>query len=271
MAGLVGGLIFGVTMSELDRLPEIGELVRSDSSLAGFVVAAVVGSILGAGFGLLVCYQRPGAGETLFWGLVYGVFWWYLGSLTLQPLLEGDGLTWDVIAAQSEFPVLLGLVLYGACTGLAVLGFRWESQARAHLMDVTTGALLRGILAGLFAASILAAALKSQGELLTFASMTSNDPEIAAWFITLLIGLVAGLVYALLYPKPIDGTGTGLVRGTAYGFFWWVVGGLTVVPLISEPGSPGRWTKYVRCRRFYRVMFFSVPRWFCFTGGLVVW
>ena len=236
LAGLLGGLIFGVTMSELDRMPEFGELLRSDSSVAGFVVAIAVGSILGAGYGLLVCYQRPGAGETLFWGLVYGVFWWYLGSLTLQPLLEGDGLTWDVLSAQSEFPVLLGLILYGACTGLALLLFRWKSQARAHLMDVTTGALVRGMLAGLFAASILAAALNSQGELLTFASMTSNDPEIAAWFITLLIGLVAGLGYALLYPNPIDGTGTGLIRGTAYGFFWWVVGGLTVVPLISGAG-----------------------------------
>ena len=131
-------------------MPEIAELVRSDSWAVGFIVALAVGSILGAGFGLLVCYQRPGAGETLFWGLVYGVFWWYLGSLTLQPPFEGDGLTWDVLSAQAEFPVLLGLVLYGASTGLALLLFRWKSQARVQLMDLTKGALVRGILAGLF-------------------------------------------------------------------------------------------------------------------------
>ena len=46
LAGLVGGLIFGVTMSEIERLPEIGQLVRSDSTAVGFVVATVVGSIL---------------------------------------------------------------------------------------------------------------------------------------------------------------------------------------------------------------------------------
>ena len=236
LAGLLGGLIFGITMSDLDRMPEIGALVRSGSATVGFVVALAVGSILGAGFGLLVCYQRPGAGETLFWGLVYGVFWRYLGSLTLQPLLEGDGLTWDVLSAQSEFPVLLGLVLYGACTGLALLLFRWNSPARVQLMEVSKGAVVRGIVAGLFAASLLAVALNSQGELLTFAAMTSTDPAIVAWFVTLLIGLLAGAGYAVLYPNPIDGAGTGLIRGAAYGFFWWTVGGLTVVPLVGGAG-----------------------------------
>ena len=30
LAGLVGGAVFGVTVDELDRLPEIAEIVRSD-------------------------------------------------------------------------------------------------------------------------------------------------------------------------------------------------------------------------------------------------
>ena len=236
LAGLVAGLIFGLTMSEVDRLLEIGQLVRSDSSAVGFVVATVVGSILGAGFGLLVCYQRPGAGETLFWGLVYGVFWWYLGSLTLQPLFGGNGLTWDITSAQHSFPLLMGMVLYGGITGLTLLPLQWDRLTRSRVFRVSGGDLARGVLAGLLAATLLATALNAQNELLTFAAMTPNQPHIAAWFITLLIGLLAGAGYALLYPSPTDGAGAGLIRGSVYGFLWWVAGGLTVVPLVSGDG-----------------------------------
>ena len=116
LAGLAGGVVFGVTMSELGLLPTFAELVRADSPAVGFIVLMVVSAFVGGGFGLVVCYQRPGVGETAFWGLVYGVFWWYFGPLTLMPLLQGDGLTWDVSSAQAEFPRLLGHVLYGAAT-----------------------------------------------------------------------------------------------------------------------------------------------------------
>ena len=79
LSGLVGGVIFAVTAWEMDRLGEIAQLFRASSSGAGFAVSLVAGTVIGAGFGVLVWYQRPGIGETLFWGLAYGVFWWYLG------------------------------------------------------------------------------------------------------------------------------------------------------------------------------------------------
>src|SRR5439155_2124428 len=41
---------------------------------------------------------------------------------------------------------------------------------------------------------------------------------------------------ALLYPRPADGAGAGLVRGTLYGVFWWVAGGLTILPLVGGSG-----------------------------------
>ena len=235
-AGLVGGLIFGVTMWEADGLTEVAQLFRSDSSEVGLVVALLVGSILGAGFGVLVCYQRPGAGETLIWGLVYGTFWWYLGPLTLQPLFQGDGLTWDVDSARSVFPQLLGLVLYGAGTGLSLLLLRWGIHPQLRVLRVSVGGLARGVLAGLVAAVLLAVALDSQDRLMVFASMASNGAQIIAWLIALLIGLLAGAGYALLFPNPTGGAGAGLIRGTIYGFFWWVAGGLTVVPLLSGDG-----------------------------------
>ena len=236
LAGLVGGLIFGVTVWDAGRLAEVGQLFRADSSEIGLAVAIVVGSILGAGFGVLVCYQRPGAGETLIWGLVYGILWWYVGSLTLKPLFQGDGPTWDVNSAQSAFPQLLGLVLYGAATGLSLLVIRWGSHVKPKEIRVSFGGLVRGVLAGVLAALLLAWALDSQEELLVFAAMAADEPRATAWLITLLIGLLAGVGYALLHPAPSDGAGAGLIRGAVYGFFWWVAGGLTVVPLVSGTG-----------------------------------
>ena len=236
LAGLVGGLVFGAAMSELDLLPTFAELVRTDSALVGFIVLMVSAGVIGAGFGVLVCYQRPGAGETLFWGLVYGTFWWYLGPLTLTPLAQGNGLTWDLDSAQTQFPLLLGHVLYGASTGLALVGLQWRRYVRPDTLHVSGAAIVRGSLAGLLGAALLGVMLNAQDQLLTFAAMTSSDSLLVAWLTTLLIGLLAGAAFALLYPDPTDGAGAGLVRGMVYGFFWWVAAGLTVVPLISGDG-----------------------------------
>ena len=236
LAGLAGGVVFGVTMSELGLLPTFAQLVRVDPPAVGFVVLVAVAAIVGGGFGVLVCYQRPGVGETVFWGLVYGVFWWYLGPLTLMPLLQGDGLTWDVSSAQAEFPLLLGHVLYGAATGLVLVLLQWRRYVRSGTLHVSGGALLRGSMAGLFGAGLLGVMLGSQDQLLAFAAMVDSDSRSIAWLSTLLIGLMAGLAFSLLYPHPVEGAGAGLVRGMVYGFFWWVVGGLTLVPLFSGAG-----------------------------------
>ncbi len=67
LAGLVGGLVFGVTMYEMGLLPEIAQMIRPateiDAAVVGFILLLVVAAVLGAGFGALVWYQRPGAGH----------------------------------------------------------------------------------------------------------------------------------------------------------------------------------------------------------------
>ena len=58
------------------------------------------------------------------------------------------------------------------------------------------------------------------------------------WFLTLLVGLVAGVGFALLYPRPEDGAGPGLVRGAMYGFLAWIVAPLSVLPALDASGLP---------------------------------
>ena len=263
LAGLVGGLVFGVTMSELDLLPTFAQLVRADSSIVGFIVVIANAGIIGAGFGILVWYQRPGAGETLFWGMVYGTLWWYLGQLTILPLIDGDGLAWDLHSAQAEFPRLLGYLLYGATTGLALVFLQWKRHLQAETMRISRGALLRGALAGLLSALLLGATLNAQDQLLAFSTMMTSDSYFIAWLVTLSVGLVAGVGFALLYPRSTEGSGAGLIRGTVYGLLWWVVGALSLVPVFSGVGltwSVGE----------VREVFATLPGYLLFGAGLAL-
>ena len=236
VAGLAGGVVFGGTMSELGLLPTFAQLVRTDSSAVGFIMVMAVAGIVGGGFGTLVCHQRPGVGETFFWGLAYGIFWWYLGPLTLMPLLQGDGLTWDVRSAQAEFPTFLGHVLYGATTGLALVMLQWRRYVESRSLDGIGGAVLRGSMAGLLGAGLLGVMLNAQNQLQAFAAMVDSDSRSVAWLPVLLTGLLAGLAFSVMYPHPAKGDGAGFVRGMVYGIFWWVLGGLTLVPLLSGDG-----------------------------------
>ena len=66
--------------------------------------------------------------------------------------------------------------------------------------------------------------------------MEADDPLVIAWLATLLIGLLAGVCFALLYATLADGVGAGLIRGVVYGFLWWALAPLTLVPLVSGDG-----------------------------------
>jgi uncharacterized membrane protein YagU involved in acid resistance len=245
LAGLVGGLVFGAAMSQLGMLPTVAAIVRTGSNSAGFIIHMILAAILGVGFSLLVWRQRGGAGEMLFWGLIYGMLWWFLGPLTLLPLLVGQGLMWDIHAVQAAFPSLPGHLWYGASMAitLTLLQRAWSMAATgspnsstAHLpmRQLTAGALVRGALAGLLGAWLLGTLLAAQDQLLAFSAMMNMGSTQAAWLLILMTGVLAGVGYAWLYPRPGDSAGAGLIRGTVYGFFWWVAGALTLLPLLDS-------------------------------------
>ncbi|VAW42772.1 hypothetical protein MNBD_CHLOROFLEXI01-3382 [hydrothermal vent metagenome] len=247
LAGLVGGLVFGAAMWQLDMLASVAALVRVDSAIIGFILHMMIAAIIGAGFGLLVWQQRCHAGETLLWGLSYGIVWWVLGPLALAPLLRGQPLGWEVAAAQAAFPALLGHIWYGAATGLALAAIRRQKgetatsvsdQGRRSVQAASPqpNSLWRGAIAGLLAAWLLSALLGSQAQLMDMVLMMTSDSHTLAVTITLFVGLLAGWLFAWLYPSPTDGSGVSIIRGLVYGFFWWVAGGQTLLPLLNGNG-----------------------------------
>lgn len=230
-AGLVGGLVFGAAMLRLGVLPTVASLVRADTAAAGFLVHMLIATVIGVGFGGLMWRQQSGAGEMLFWGLTYGALWWFLGPLTLMPLLLKDPLSWDLPAARAAFPSLLGHLLYGASAGLALAATRARRRPDGGL---TGAALARGALSGLLGAWLVGAILEAQDKLSVFSGGMAGASHRAAWLLALLIGVAAGAGFALLYPRPTESAGAALIRGALYGFCWWVAGGLTLMPLIAD-------------------------------------
>ena len=220
-AGVVGGLAFGAAMAQLGVLPTVATLVGLGSSRAGFAVHMAISAVVGAGFGLMVRRQRCGPSETVFLGAAYGALWWCIGPLTLLPLALGQPPAWDVAAAQREFPSLLGHLVFGMGTALVFVVLHGPGDPGRTGRPVGVGTLVRGLLAGALAALALRAVLHGRA------------PAVVP-------GIALGLAQAVLSPRSDQGVGAALVRGQGYGFVAWVVGELTVLPLLADAGL--RWS-----------------------------
>ena len=122
LAGLAGGLIFGVIMIATGTLPIVAGIVGGTSPVLGFVVHLVISAIIGMTFGLLFRYEAPNLGSGIAWGLVYGLVWWFLGWLTLLPILLGGSFDWSATAVSAALPELIGHLMYGVAIAFV---FMW--------------------------------------------------------------------------------------------------------------------------------------------------
>ncbi|MFJ8636881.1 hypothetical protein [Streptomyces sp. NPDC093568] len=220
LAGFAGGLVFAQVMAVIGFLPTVAAIVRTDSPAVGFAVHLLIAAVIGGLFGALVAGRR----DLLFWGLAYGVLWWFLGPLTLLPLLLGVPVAWDVATAQTLLPSLLGHLAYGAVTAAALaLLSRRARRPRP-------GPLVRASAAGLFTGAVLGLGW----------SGPADGAEPGVGWTGLLVGALVGASYALLFGDPGEGGGPALIRGAAFGFVWWVLAAVTLSPLLTGHGL--EWT-----------------------------
>ena len=81
-------------------------------------------------YGLLFRDEAPTAGWGFLWGSVFGTIWWYLGPMTLLPLLLTGECDWSNDAASQLLPSLLGHLVYGGVTALAFFAFERRRMRR---------------------------------------------------------------------------------------------------------------------------------------------
>jgi uncharacterized membrane protein YagU involved in acid resistance len=116
--GLAGGLIFGGMMATMGMLPTIAKMAGSSSPAVGFGVHLVISAIIGVIFAVLIGDRLRTVGSLVAAGLVYGLAWWFLGPLTLMPLMMGMGVMWTGAAMSAAMPSLVGHLVYGGILGV---------------------------------------------------------------------------------------------------------------------------------------------------------
>ncbi|MCA1718959.1 MAG: hypothetical protein LC781_19735, partial [Actinobacteria bacterium] len=127
VAGVVGGWAFGKWMAQVNFFPLIAGLVNSNSVMVGMTLHFMIAVVIGASFGVLFQRDVRGFGSCLGWGLAYGFFWWFLGPLTLLPVLQGSAPDLSYERGAALFGSLVGHVIYGLLLGLvyAMLDRLW--------------------------------------------------------------------------------------------------------------------------------------------------
>jgi uncharacterized membrane protein YagU involved in acid resistance len=123
IAGLGGGLVFGMLMGMMGMLPMVGMLIGSESAVVGFIVHMAISAGLGALFGLVAARFLTGWGTAIVAGLVYGVIWWVLGALVLMPLMLGmNGMVLAI--GTDQWMSLMGHLIYGSITAILFIPLR---------------------------------------------------------------------------------------------------------------------------------------------------
>ena len=124
LAGLAGGVIFGLLMQMIGMIGMIGMLVGSSATAVSWLVHLVVSAVIGAGFGLTLDSRATSVPMGVGAGLVYGLVWWVLGPLLLMPAKLGMPVfALNAGAGKS----LMGHLIFGAVTGAI-----YAARRRAH-------------------------------------------------------------------------------------------------------------------------------------------
>jgi len=137
VAGLIGGLISMPVMIATGVLPKVAGV---DSTLIGFrgvLIHLSVSAAIGMTYGLLFRDETSTPADAISWGWLFGLIWWYLGPMTILPLLLTGVCDWSTSAASALLPSLFAHLIYGAVTALIFFLFD-RRYTRSLLLDPRT-------------------------------------------------------------------------------------------------------------------------------------
>src|SRR5215469_7444880 len=95
LAGLLAGFIFGQWVSSGNYFPLLAGYGEPGSRTAAAVLHSAIALLIGATFGVLFQRDVRGYGSSMAWGLASGIFWWFLGPLTLSRVAGRLPLDWS--------------------------------------------------------------------------------------------------------------------------------------------------------------------------------
>ena len=102
--------------------------------MRGLLLHLTASALIGMTYGLLFRREGRSLGRGICWGWVFGLLWWYVGPMTLLPLMRTGEADWRPEAAAALLPSLIGHLLYGGATALTFLLLE-QRFARWSLLD----------------------------------------------------------------------------------------------------------------------------------------
>jgi uncharacterized membrane protein YagU involved in acid resistance len=245
LGGIVGGYVFGRWMEQVNFFPLIAGLVNSTSHEVGVTLHFIFAIIIGATFGLLFQRDVRGYGSSMGWGLAYGIFWWFLGPLTILPIWQGHPLPldWSVQHGGELFGSLVGHIIYGLLLGLIYatldrlwVGFFVESDPINREPEGpglrTLTAMGWGAVASLAGGLLFGLVMIATGALPKVAGIVGGTSPALGFVIHLGVSAIIGMTFGLLFRYEAPNLGSGIAWGLLYGLVWWFLGWLTLLPIL---------------------------------------
>jgi hypothetical protein len=202
----------------------------------------LAGIVIGCSFGLLFQRDICGIGSSLGWGVAYGMLWWFVGPLTLWPLMAGNGIDWSSSHAADLFGALVGHVMYGL-----IIGFMYAAVDKIWRRLFTDsdpinrepeGPGLRvwnaakwGVAASVAGGGLFNILLLSTGYLSMLGGLGLGSSQLKAFAINMAVSAAIGVSYGLLFQRESPNFASAICWGTLYGLIWWFAGPLTLLPL----------------------------------------
>ncbi len=243
MAGLIGGWAFGKWMAQVNFFVVIAGLVGSSSPMVGIALHACIAVVIGASFGVLFQRDLRGYGSCMGWGMGYGMLWWFIGPMTLLPLLQGGMPDWSYQRGSALFGSFVGHVIYGLLVGVVYaaidrlwIGF-FISGDPIHRMHEGPGtravrSFSQGAAASVAGGLLFGIVIAVTGALPAVAELVGGTSSVLGFVIHMLISAEIGMTYGLLFQREASNPGLAVIWGAVYGLAWWFLGWLTLFPLL---------------------------------------
>jgi uncharacterized membrane protein YagU involved in acid resistance len=239
VAGIAGGWAFGKWMEQVNFYPLIAGLVGSNSRMIGESLHFLFAIIIGVTFAFLFQSEARGYGSSMVCGMAYGIFWWFLGPLTILPLWSRRPLDWSSSHASALFGSLIGHIVYGLIVGLlyAAVDRLWvrfftESDPIRRQPEGPGLRFIRlvqwGALSGMAGGALYALVLIATGSWRQIAAVAGGTSPALGFMVHLAISVLMGASYGLLFQREAPNLASGIAWGLVFGLIGWFIGPLTL-------------------------------------------
>jgi hypothetical protein len=243
IAGVIAGLIFSRWMYEGNFFPLLAGMGQPQAGSTTVILHFGVALWIGATFGLLFQRDVRGYGSSMGWGLGYAILWWFLGQLTLLPIISRMPLDWSASKGADLFGSLVGHIIYGLILGVMYATFDrfWvrlfiqsdplnrerEGPGFRFLRSIEWGALA-GLAGGLVSSPVMLAT----GILPKVAGLDTSFSTLLGLLVHLFVSSLLGMSFGLLFRGEASSLGLGVSWGWLFGMIWWYLGPMTLLPLL---------------------------------------